>query len=304
MENNSFKISYDGPALTNHEMNVKDLAPALLAVGELLEDANNILNGEKAKVVVNIKATNPGSVDVLFSVCQDLLAQATSLFSSNGVNAIVNAKTLLDILGVGLPSSGGVIGIILWVRNRKIKNITKIEGNGFKIQTEDNDVRIVSGQEIKLFGFLNIRKNLEAIIKKPLEKEGVDKICFSKDKNRSTNVIEKKDIELFSAPEVEQELIDESEVEMSLQIVNISLQEGGKWRFSDGNATFFAEIKDKDFVNKILKNEEVFAKDDLLKVVMKRKQYLSGGGISTDYEILKIVEHRSAAIQIKLPFSE
>ena len=300
MENNAFKISYDGPALLSHEMNVKDLAPALLAVGDLLEDTNRILNGDKTTVSVNIKATNPGSVDVVLSVCQHLLAQATFLFSGDGVSTIVNADALLKILGFG-GGGGGLVGLVFWLRNRKIKNITKVEIGNFKIETEDGDMKIVTENEIKLFGFLKIRKHLESIIKKPLEKEGVDAVSFGSDNKK--NVIRKEDINSFSAPEVEQELIDESEVEMSLQIVNISFQEGGKWRFSDGNATFFAEIKDEDFTHKIYKNEEVFAKDDLLKVLMKRRQYLRDGGIGTDYEIIKVIEHRSAAIQIKLPFS-
>ena len=32
-----FQIVYDGPALDNHEMDVYDLAPALMAIGGLME---------------------------------------------------------------------------------------------------------------------------------------------------------------------------------------------------------------------------------------------------------------------------
>lgn len=295
-----FKISYDGPALVTHEMNVKDLAPALLSIGELIEDANSVLNGDQAKIAVNIKTTQPGSVIVGFSVIQDFLKQAVSLFSSNEANAIVNASQILGYLGLGCGSSAGVLGIIKWLKNREIKNITTLEDGNFKMEITDGETRVVKSSEIKLFKLLKIRNHFEAIITKPLEKEGVEQISFLNGKNKTT--IEKKEKDYFITPSVEEETLGETETEQSLQIVNISFQEFGKWRFSDGNASFFAEILDKEFLNKVQHNQAAFAKDDVLKVKLKRKQYLSLGGIKTDYIITKVVEHRSAAIQIQLPF--
>ena len=85
--------------------------------------------------------------------------------------------------------------------------------------------------------------------------------------------------------------------------MNISFQPGGKWRFSDGNATFFADILDEEFVEKVQRNMTSFAKDDVLRVKLKRKQSILSGSIKTDYIILKVLDHRSAAITIKLPFN-
>jgi hypothetical protein len=301
MENN-FKICYDGPALANHEMNVKDIAPALLAMGELLEEANKLINGDKTKVAVNIKATNPGSVDVLLTIVQDLIPQLKTLFTSSEVTAIVNAAGLLGIIGLTAKNAGGIIGFLKWQRGRKIKNVITIEGEGYKIELDDGDSQNMSFEELKLFRSVSIRKNLEVIIKKPLEQEGIDKVSFNCGEQKSVE-IKKEQREYFLAPDVEQELISEKEEEMNLQLIGISFQEGGKWRFTDGNATFFAEIKDDTFIEKVKKNEEVFAKDDVYSVLAKKRQYLSKDGIKTDYEVLKILEHRSAAVQIKLPFS-
>jgi len=296
-----FKISYAGPALVSHEMNVKDLAPALLSIGELIEDANTILNGDQAKIAVNIKATQPGSVIVSLSVIQDFLKQAVSLFSSNEVNAIVNAGQILTYLG--LAGGGiGVLGIIKWVKNRDIKNITTLDDGNFRMEVSDGETRVVKSSEIKLFKFVNIRKHFETIIKKPLEKEGVEKVSFIIADQQNTVTKEEKDY--FTTPSIQEEILGETETEQSLQIVNISFQEFGKWRFSDGNASFYADILDKEFAAKVQHNQAAFAKDDVLKVKLKRKQYLSLGGIKTDYIITRVIEHRSAAIQIQLPFDK
>lgn len=97
MNRENFKISYDGPALAANEMDGKDLVPALLALGELFEEANRILNGEKVKTAVNIKATSPGSLHIDFSLVQGIMSQARSLFGSDSVTAIVNAKELIGL---------------------------------------------------------------------------------------------------------------------------------------------------------------------------------------------------------------
>jgi len=38
-----FRIVYDGPALDTHEMDVRDLAPALLSLSDALEEAGKTI---------------------------------------------------------------------------------------------------------------------------------------------------------------------------------------------------------------------------------------------------------------------
>lgn len=301
-DTSKFKISYDGSALTTHEMDVKDLAPALLAIGELLEEANRVLNGDEIRIRVNIKAPQEGSIEVFFCVFQDFIHHTKSFLNGDGVNAVVNASELLAILGVGGTGvSKGVIGLLKWIKNRKIKSITKIEFDKYKIELEDGEVTVTTEKEIKLFSFLTIRKKFEAIIKKPLEKEGVDVVKFKGDDFEQK--VTKEESDFFSSPSVAEEIIDEKEYQEHLQIVNISFQEDGKWKFFDGNNTFFADILDNDFLQKVKKNEKYFAHDDLLIVNLKRVQSIVSGSIRSNYTITKILGHRSAAVQIKLPFS-
>lgn len=56
-QHSRFHLVYDGPALDEHRMDVRALAPALLAMGDLVERANMILNGEQVKVSVDVHAS-------------------------------------------------------------------------------------------------------------------------------------------------------------------------------------------------------------------------------------------------------
>ena len=49
-------IRYDGPALSDRSMDVAELAPALLALSDLLKIANTYANGDRAGVKVKVNA--------------------------------------------------------------------------------------------------------------------------------------------------------------------------------------------------------------------------------------------------------
>ena len=58
MSQTSFSIAYDGPAVESGSMDVRDLAPALLALGQLFDAANSVLNDERTTISVNVQATS------------------------------------------------------------------------------------------------------------------------------------------------------------------------------------------------------------------------------------------------------
>ena len=84
MSNSSFQVVYDGPALTGSTIDVRDLAPALLAFGDVIEQANFTLNEGRTSVALRVNASfKSGCFGIDFSVVQSLMDQMTSLFKGN-----------------------------------------------------------------------------------------------------------------------------------------------------------------------------------------------------------------------------
>lgn len=68
-----FRIAYEGEALVENTMDVRDLAPALIAFGELFTRANTILNGEKISVSLKGQSYRTRVVRTSFGIGASIL---------------------------------------------------------------------------------------------------------------------------------------------------------------------------------------------------------------------------------------
>jgi len=88
------------------------------------------------------------------------------------------------------------------------------------------------------------------------------------------------------------------------QIINVAF-EHGKWKFSNGDTQFFADIDDEEFIKSVQKNFQQFGSTDLLKVELQTQQYISQeGNLKSKYTVKKVLEHKKGAQQISLKFTD
>lgn len=295
----SFQVVYDGPILQNNEMDVYDLAPALLAFGQLMEETGSVLYGEKFRITVQVKAsfkTGCFGIEMIAAAKNQFL----DLFGNSSAAALA---TCLGLLGLNARNAGeSILDFIIWLKNRKITSTEKIiDSNNIRVFV-DNEHFVIEEQALVLLRNKKIREAFEKIITKPLSREGIDTFAITHVGSVDDKIflVNKQDSIYFSVPNIEDESLNEYESIVSLQIINACFQDGNKWKFTDGVQSFYADIDDQKFVEQVNGNEISFAKDDILKVRLHHTQWLTEKGIKSEYSIAEVLEHRSGQRQIDL----
>lgn len=299
-----FRIVYDGPALDTHEMDVRDLAPALLSLSDALEEAGKTIYGKERRISVKVNASfKAGSFGV------DLIAQSSSLtsqiigaFSGNNASAACN---IISLVGFGYLASKqsikGLVQLIKWLGPKKIKRIEPTFDGCSKIYIDD-EFDFFDSQVIDLYKNKKLRRSLENVITKPLEREGIDSFAVTTDNGKTFVEVSKTEASYFKVDSTEELIISESVSERALHPLDISFREGHKWHFSDGSSPFHAEVSDEKFLKAIDDQSVTFAKGDLLLVDLKVTQYLTDKGVKTSYEIVNVKKIINPQRQIGLPF--
>lgn len=295
-----FSVKYDGPALASHQMDVRELAPALMALSALLEEANRTLYPDDAEVRVSVHGSfKGGSFGVDLVALQSIKDQIVSILSGPESTAAANLFQILG--GIGILGAGGLIGVIKWLKGRKPTGIfLKDDTTVFELRTEESvetfEVDLAAG---RLYQSRIVRQSLARVVR-PLETEGID--VFACGRNGETeSVITKEEVQYFVVSASDEDVVSDVLSEgVLLQIESAVFKDGNKWRFSDGSTSFFAEITDENFLERINSGDERFGKGDVLVVDLRRIQMISDTGLKSEYIVEKVKQHR-APLQMGLP---
>lgn len=289
-----FSIKYDGPALASHQMDVRELAPALMALSSLLEEANREIYPDGDEVRVQVKGSfKGGSFGVDLIALQSIKDQIVSLLTGPEASAVSNLFGILGGVGLVGGAYAGLIQLIKWLNGRKPTSVTQmgdhliVEATLFE-STESIEVSLVAG---KLYKSRVVRQSLAKVLK-PLERDGIDIFAAGRD-GQSETVIEKDDLTAFTDAAQEADVASDNTMSRVLvQVESAVFKDGNKWRISDGAATFHAAMDDTDFTDRIDAGLERFGKGDVLVVDLRRVQLITDNGLKSEWSIVKVHEHR------------
>lgn len=293
-------IAYDGEAVRDGSMEVRDLAPALLAVGQLFDAANHTLNGPDApKMTVNVVATAPGSFEIGIDIIQSLYEQAKLLLNGDTITAALNLKELI-LTGVG----GGVSLVWLLKRHKgkKPDRVERLSEDTIRL-TFDGQSTDVPLELLRLYQDLSVRKALEGVITDPLRKPGIDQFKVIEGK-KVTEEVGKSEASYFVSPEPDGKVLLEDVRKAAFSIVSLAFKEDNKWRLHDGNSQISAIIEDKDFLYKVDHQQISFTKGDVLVCQVRVTQTQTGGGLKTEYAVIKVENHIRQPQQMDLLIEE
>lgn len=295
-----FRITYDGPALATHEMDAKELAPALMAMADLLESSVRALHGDRAKAQINVKGSfKTGSFNVDFTTALNFLKAAKDIFSGDGMGAIANATAVLTALGLTARAGyKGLAQVLAWLRGRSVTHVQMKEDGNVTLFSE-SDTLDVESEVLVLLSDVSVRQAFDRVLA-PLDREGIDTFAAG-DQSSFALVIRGDERHFFSTPaDQDIPLLDDNR-KMALSIVSLAFKDENKWRLSDGNATINARISDAEFLLGVNANTISFSKGDVLICEVRVTQWQTQSGAKTDYEVVKVVDHLRAARQIAFP---
>jgi hypothetical protein len=302
MADAQFEVVYNGEAVQNGEMDVRALAPSLLALADLFQESNRVLNGDRAGVSVSVRAEfTPGSFHIDLTLAQSLYEQAKQLVLGKEVS---DAKKLIETIFyfVGIPVTGGVglFRLIRGLRNKQPANITYVDNrvqlfiDGAVVEAHEDAYRLWLDERVRRAAGEFVR---------PLDRTGIESVeARYGDLVETIRREEREAFESGAAGSVTENGTSGTDLSNTrvalLKIVKLSFEKQQKWRFSDGSAAFNASITDQQFISRLDARQEGFYSGDVLKVMLSTSQALTPkGGITSHYTIDSVIEHLPAPRQ-------
>jgi hypothetical protein len=292
MKTSAFSLVYDGKPVEGGTIDARDLAPALLALADLIDEAAPLVDPELPRLSLRVRPDfKEGSFEVYLELA-NLYSKFVSLFSGPDAQAWASFLQIIGIAGVA-----GVFQLIQRAKGRKPTRVTIERKESVTITFEGEQPFKVDGRVWQLFQNSRARQAIEKMLS-PLIDKGFD-LFKIKNNGQESLVVTEAEAAYFRAP-TEHEGETVSATETRVVIVSPSFNAGNKWRVSDGARTLYVAIHDQSFERSVQQGSEAFRKGDTLHVTLETRQWLEGGKLCAEHAISKVHRHEEGPTQRKL----
>jgi hypothetical protein len=295
------------------EIDVFQLAPTLLSLGELIQESNRQINPTGRQIGVNVKPFRQGSFIVDLTIFpQTNLQQVLDLLTNHSVEQV---KNLLEWIGLISGGSGivGVVQLIKWLKGRP-KSVEEVQPGEFRYTAGDDNSITVSGQVHALYSNSTVTNHIYKVYASPMEgQSAVTDVKTYVEGDQETEVTVARD-EVFAMREIAGPVLEAASAD---SIVREHIQsgvflnpkrgsfenDGRDWSFYRGKADIItATIKDRNFLKDYADGIYRLNSSDLLTVDLLERQTVVGTIVKKPvYEVLLVTNYIKGPEQPYLP---
>ncbi|HEV2756215.1 MAG TPA: hypothetical protein VG318_10635 [Actinomycetota bacterium] len=300
MESREFSLTYRGPALEEGRIPVRDLAPALIALGDLFQVAREVAEPDAPPVHLEVRAFDDGSFKTaLVAVIQGI----GGVLLSDPASALSN---LISIIG---DAELGVFAVLKRIKGR-ITGITHNKDGSTVITTANGDIYNFPNAQQPVFRILEAPRGRDAArtVLEPLRKEGLEEAEIDATGAGPLTLTAAQADTLDRLDEIDQddseiEPIIEQVVEAVLIPLQPTLDPRYMARFQMGEQVIRARIEDEVYWGKLRRHEEGYLEGDTMRVRLRMRQWPPDTGKSIEWAIVEVLRHSHPASRaIRLPF--
>lgn len=290
-------IRYDGPALSGHEMDVQDLAPALLALAEIVQIANRKFNEGRANIRVLVNADIEQKCFMLdVSLVQSIMDQAATFLGQKDVSTAKEIGEWIGLIGspaiglfglykalYGKPKGDTAAGTTF--QTAANGNITIINVNG------DGNVIQVPAQTAELARDPDVLKQVKAVLA-PLQREGYEDFSILEGTRTLARIDRSEALSIRAAdpPEDPQppEDIVRTPIPGRVGIRTARLEGNAQWELKWAGKPVWAKIDDHEWMDDYHRGSIALPPGTWMDVTMEMATSRSNPDAAPTYRVLKV----------------
>ena len=300
MSTASVTIRYDGPDLADHQMDVADLAPALLGLSELCKIANRKFNGDRASVKVLINTDREHNCFQFDLVLVQSIWDTTKALVT-GADAAA-AKEVAAWLGIASGGVAGLFQLVKWLRGRRIEE-TKLELTAggdvvsIRVEGDGNNVIVAHPQSLALLRDEAAIANVKKVVQ-PVAKEGYESLEFESE-GRTVERVDKPDalaVVGLDPSKIEETELDKPQLLTAWVTVYSPVYdlEAPMWRFKFGDKVEYMDITQTSIAEQAIKRGCAMIDDAYYVRLELRQEHRPTGKITNHFKIVEVLEFKPA----------